>query len=241
MRKDIFSLFFVVLLIAMIFVLVPQTVHAQTDACTDPAGAPMPCPDTGGSKPGPKNRPPQVPPPGSQSGSGLSAQPDCTPAPPPCSQSGSGLSAQPDCTPAPPPCSQNGSGLSAQQECTQTPTPIATALPITGGGAGPINPSSLLPAVQNPDQGSSPFSLPGPLGMLIALLILGGLFFGLLLPAIQKRSFNDGSDKMGGEPHMDGGSDQFLKFEDPSNQFQKADGSINGQDISVQPGSKGMD
>ena len=45
----------------------------------------------------------------------------------------------------------------------------------------------------------------------------------MLLPAIQKRSPADGSDKMGAQPHMNDGADQFLKFEgNPSSQFDKA-------------------
>jgi hypothetical protein len=64
---------------------------------------------------------------------------------------------------------------------TSTPSPSTTALPITGSGAGSNNPNSELPAVQDPDQGSSPFSFPGSLGMIIAVLIIvvcliGGLF-----------------------------------------------------------------
>jgi hypothetical protein len=109
-------------------------------------------------------------------------------------------------------------------ECTPTPTPIATALSFTGGGAGPNNPNSELPAIQNPGQSFSPSNLPGLVGLIIAvLLILGGLFFGLFLPAIQKGSPNDGSDKMGAQPHMNDSADQFLKFEgNPSSHFDKA-------------------
>ena len=104
------------------------------------------------------------------------------------------------------------------------PTATVAAVLIPAGGAGLNNPNSELPAIQNPGQGSSPFNLPGLLGSIIAvLLILGGLFFGVLLPAIQKRSPADGSDKMGAQPHMNDGADQFLKFEgNPSSQFDKA-------------------
>jgi len=104
------------------------------------------------------------------------------------------------------------------------PTAPAAVVLIPAGGAGLNNPNSELPAIQNPGQGSTPSNLPGLLGSIIAvLLILGGLFFGVLLPAIQKRSPDDGSDKMGAQPHMNDGADQFLKFEgNPSSQFDKA-------------------
>ena len=179
--KNVFYFFIVFLLIAVIYAPVPQKVYALTNACADSSGAPIPCPDAGGSnKPGKKNRP----------------TPDTT---------------IPTSVP----------------KLLALPTAPAAAVLIPAGGAGINNPNSELPAIQNPGQGSSPSNLPGLLGSIIAvLLILGGLFFGVLLPAIQKRSLDDGSDKMGAQPHMTGGADQFLKFEgNPSSQFQKADGS----------------
>ena len=60
---------------------------------------------------------------------------------------------------------------------TSTPTSTVTALPITGSGVGPNDPNSELPAVQDPDQGSSPNNFPGPLGTIIAVLLIGGLLF----------------------------------------------------------------
>jgi len=64
---------------------------------------------------------------------------------------------------------------------TQIPTSTEVPIPPVSGGPGSNNPSSLLPAIQEPDQGSSPFSFPGPLGMIIAVLIIvvciiGGFF-----------------------------------------------------------------
>jgi len=98
-----------------------------------------------------------------------------------------------------------------------TPTPL-----LTSGGAGPSNPNSELPAMQNPGQGSSPSNLPVPLGMIIALLLIGLCFIGGLIFLIRRKpagSFGDGSIKNSGP------GDQFLKFEDPTNQFLKLEGS----------------
>ena len=194
--KNIFYLFIVVLLITITYLPVAQKVYALTNGCSNASGAPIPCPDAGGSnKPGKKNRPTPV-----------TTIPTSVP------------------------------------KLLALPTAPAAVILIPAGGAGPSNPNSELPAIQNPGQGSSPFNLPGLLGSIIAvLLILGGLFFGVLLPAIQKRSPADGSDKMGAQPHMNDGADQFLKFEgNPSSQFNKASDQFlkfEGSASEQQPGS----
>jgi hypothetical protein len=96
-------------------------------------------------------------------------------------------------TPGTPPCppsgGNGGSKPGPKNKQTPVPTPIptntavvtATVPPITNSGAAPSNPNALLPAVQNPGQGSSSSTLPGPLGMIIAVLIIvvcftGGVF-----------------------------------------------------------------
>jgi DNA replication initiation complex subunit (GINS family) len=90
---------------------------------------------------------------------------------------------------------------SATQVPTAVPTATLVALPNKGGSVGPID-SNSLPLAPGPapeaGNGSSPFNWPTFLGVLIAvLLILGGLFFGLLLPAIRKAlSKGSATDKM---------------------------------------------
>jgi hypothetical protein len=147
-------------------------------------------------------------------GSSASNRPDCTPTPtPPCLSSGSGLSARPDCSPTPTPPCYSGSGSSTQVECTRVSTPKPQALLVPGGGTGPNNPGSLLPAIQNL----------GPLGggllagLIIVIVSLGGFFLvkrgrklgstggSDLLPAIQRGglesatiSVTDGADLGGG-------------------------------------------
>jgi type IV secretory pathway VirB2 component (pilin) len=135
-----------------------------------------------------------------------------------------------------------------------TPLPAAplAIIPITGSGAGSNNSSSSLPAVQNPgQQGSS--SLPGPLGMIIAILIIVVCFIGGLVilrffrtAGENPAGFADGPVAMGDgsvrnansankfqkiedpSSQFDKSSHQFLKLEnDPSNQFQKSDDSAN--------------
>ena len=199
--KNIFYLFILVLLITMTYIPVAQKVYALTNGCSDSSGAPIPCPSGGGNsggsnKPGPKNRHTPV-----------TTKPTTVPK----------MMAMPTAPAAVILIPAGGAGVS-------NPDSELPAIQNPAVGAELSNPSSELPAIQNPGQGSSSFNLPGLLGSIIAvLLILGGLFFGLFLPAIQKRTPNDGSNKMGAQPHMNEGADQFLKFEgNPSSQFDKA-------------------
>lgn len=126
-------------------------------------------------------------------------------------------------TKTPTPTATSTQTLTPTQTLTATPTPKSTNFPISGGVAESNNPSSELPAVQNPDSGSSPSNFPGPLGWIIpAVIVVIGAAVGLtlvrrkrkigstsntdLLPAIQKGgnesatlTIHDGLDLGGGK------------------------------------------
>jgi hypothetical protein len=119
------------------------------------------------------------------------------------------------------------------------PTATLAVIPITGGGAGSNNTNSLLPAVQNPGQDSSPINIPGPLGMIIAVLIIVVCFIGGFGAVRYFRKsggttagFADGSVSNTGpgnpfDKYWDNPTNQFQKADNPSNQFQKADNPSN--------------
>lgn len=150
------------------------------------------------------------------------------------------------CTPTP--VNTTTSGACPLAPCTPTPasTAATTAIPPSAGGGGNTgNSSGDLPAVQNPDPGSSSSGTPGWLiGLLVpavlialvagALIIvvrlwLSGRFInwgdrgGMADGSIGNPDLHDGSDRMGAQPHMNEASaaDQFIKGED---QFIKFDG-----------------
>jgi hypothetical protein len=196
---NIFTLFFAIILVAMIYLPVPQKVYALTNDCTDMNGMMIPCPDTGGGgsdKPGPKNHP-----------TAIITRPTST-------------------STSTPPSTSTSTPTSTQ---TSTPTSTQAAIPITGGGVGLNNTNSSLPAVQNPGQGTSP--LPGPLGIIIAVLIIAVCFIGGLgvLRFFRKAgetnaSFADGSVRNG-----DTGN-QFEKISNTSSQFDKSSDGYNQLD-----------
>jgi len=163
---------------------------------------------------------------------------------PPCPPSGGGKKKKP--TAIPPLPTSVPTSLT-----TLIPNPTATSaatIPLTGGG-GAGDPNGQLPAVQNPNTGSShmsfPFGFPGGLAGLIGLLLLlGGLLIGLLVPAVRSwlvpavkpGSSLDGSDKMGAQPHMDDGSIGNPDLFDGSDRMgaqPHMDGSIGNPDLNV--------
>jgi hypothetical protein len=100
---------------------------------------------------------------------------------------------------------------------TSVPIPTATwtALPITGSGAGPNNPNSSLPAVQDPSQGSSPFNFPGPLGMIILVLIIAiGIMAGFFMAERRRRIGNNGG--LGNLPYLERGGNENATITVPS-------------------------
>jgi len=195
-HRNIFTLLFAIILVAMNYLPVPQKVYALANDCTDMNGMMIPCPVNGGDgsdKPGPKNHPTSVIP---RSSSTSTSNPTST---------------------------STSTPTSTQ---TSTPTSTQAAIPITGGGVRLNNTNSSLPAVQKPSQGTSPS--PGPLGMIIALLIIvvcliGGL--GVLRffrkAGETKTGFADGSVR-----NADAGN-RFEKIGNTSSQFDKSSGGSN--------------
>ncbi len=113
---------------------------------------------------------------------------------------------------------------------TPTSTEIAAILPITGIGGGNGGSANDLPGAENTADGSVRPILPGLLGMIIAVLLmgLGGLFlFRRFLNGLGK---NPGPVGSAPEPHLD---------DDPTNQFMKykmGDGSVKLGDGSISEG-----
>ena len=120
-----------------------------------------------------------------------------------------------------------------------TKTPIPTSIPptatekallIIGGGAGSSNPNSELPAIQNPGQGSSPFNFPGPLGMIIAVLIIVVCIIGGLFIASRRRKIgNTGESKL--LPYMERGGNENATITVPS--FGDFDGHLESGTLTV--------
>lgn len=120
-----------------------------------------------------------------------------------------------------------------------TKTPIPTSIPptatekallIIGGGAGSSNPNSELPAIQNPGQGSSPFNLPGPLGMIIAVLIIViGIMVGFFIAERRRKiGTNAGAGIL---PYMERGGNENKTIAVPG--FGDFDGSLESGTLTI--------
>ena len=159
-RTFVFALFLAILILATLSAWIPQTVHAQT--CYDPLGQPIPCPDR-------KKKPTAVPPSATPTSTATQTpSPTLTSTPTRTSTPTASPTGKP--TPTSIPCMEGWKCI-GNPACVGVPIcPGPFRTPTPTGVVGPLG------------SGGSPFQImpfgSGPLGILIILLIIGGLFTG---------------------------------------------------------------